>query len=83
MHCVILHSVFYKAHTMFYYTVQHTQQAQQLANTMRSVKAANANTATLALCATVTNKCKRCTHKSVCAVLYNAQQQYLHTALSK
>ena len=78
----MLCSNFCKVRTMFYYTTQHTAQAQQLANTMRSVKAANANTATLALCTTVTNKCKRCTHKSVCAVLYNAQQQYLHTALS-
>jgi hypothetical protein len=78
----MLYSVFYKAQTMFYYTVQHTQQAQQLANTMRSVKAANVNNATLALCATVTNTCKRCTHKKVCAVLYNAQLAYLQTALN-
>jgi hypothetical protein len=56
---------------------QHTIQQLQIASKMRSVKHANANVATMQLCANVSTKCKRCVFKQVCAVVYNTQIAYL------
>ena len=55
----------------------------QIALSVRTVKRANVNTATLQLCATVSSKCKPCPHKAVCAVVYNTQLLVLHSATQR